>query len=83
MTHAVLDRDTLMPQVQTAFRSAAAAYEHDRTDFLNLIDSQNMMLEVQSAYYRSAAELNSRLAELERAIGTALPGRDSSVAKEQ
>ena len=68
-----LYRDTLRPQVETTFRAAAAAYQHDRTDFLNLIDSQNMMLDVQSSFYRTAAELDARIAELERAIGTAVP----------
>jgi outer membrane protein TolC len=68
-----LYRDTLRPQAVATFRAAAAAYQHDRTDFLNLIDSQNMMLDVQSSFYRTAAELDARMAELERAIGTALP----------
>ncbi len=73
-----LYRDTLRPQVEATFRAAAAAYQHDRTDFLNLVDSQNMMLDVQSSFYRTAAELDSRIAVLERAIGTALPGRQSA-----
>ena len=70
-----LYRSTLMPQVEATFKAAAAAYQHDRTDFLNLVDSQNMMLDVRSAFYRSAADFDSRLAELERAIGTTLPER--------
>jgi cobalt-zinc-cadmium efflux system outer membrane protein len=68
-----LYRDTLRPQAEATFRAAAAAYQHDRTDFLNLIDSQNMMLDVQSSFYRTAAQLDSRVADLERAIGTAVP----------
>ena len=76
-----LYRDTLEPQAEATFKSAAAAYQHDRTDFLNLIDSQNMLLEVESSFYRTAAELDSRLAELERAIGTPLPARDSETQK--
>lgn len=78
-----LYRNTLRPQVESTFKAAAAAYQHDRTDFLNLIDSQNMMLDVQSSYYRSAAELDQRIAELERAIGTALPGRDGNTENGQ
>ncbi|HET7185459.1 MAG TPA: TolC family protein [Terriglobales bacterium] len=72
-----LYRDTLRPQAEATFRSAAAAYQHDRTDFLNLIDSQNMMLDVQSSFYRTAAELDSRLADLERAIGAAVPREEA------
>jgi outer membrane protein TolC len=74
-----LYRNTLKPEAEATFKSAAAAYQHDRTDFLNLIDSQNTLLEVQSSFYRTAAELDSRLAELERAIGTSLPGRDGEM----
>jgi outer membrane protein, heavy metal efflux system len=72
-----LYRTTLKPQAEATFKAAAAAYQHDRTDFLNLVDSQNMMLDVQSSFYRSAAEFDSRMAELERAIGTTLPERSA------
>lgn len=68
-----LYRDILRPQSEATFKSAAAAYQHDRTDFLNLIDSQNMLLDVQTSYYKAAADLDSRLAELERAVGASLP----------
>lgn len=65
--------DTLRPQAEAALRSASAAYEHDRTDFLNLIDSQNMVLDVETSYYKAAANFDARIAELERAIGAPLP----------
>ena len=68
----------LRPQAQATLKAAAAAYQHDRTDFLNLIDSQNMMLDVQSSYFKARSELDARLAELERAVGAAIP-RDSAV----
>ena len=61
--------DTLRPQAEAALKSASAAYQHDRTDFLNLIDSQNMLLDVQTSYFKAAANLDQRIAELERAIG--------------
>ncbi len=68
-----LYRDTLRPQAEATLQAASAAYQHDRADFLNLIDSQNLILEVQSSYYRVAAELDARLAELELAIGAPVP----------
>jgi outer membrane protein, heavy metal efflux system len=67
-----LYRDTLRPQAEAALKSAAAAYQHDRTDFLNLVDSQNMLLDVESSYFKAAANLDTRVAELERAIGAPL-----------
>ena len=68
-----LYRDTLRPQAEAALKSAAAAYQHDRTDFLNLVDSQNMLLDVESSYFKAAANFDARIAELERAIGAPLP----------
>jgi len=69
----------LRPQAQATPKAAAAAYQHDRTDFLNLIDSQNMMLDVESAYLRTRSDFDTRLAELERAVGAPIP-RQSAVA---
>ncbi len=73
-----LYRDTLRPQAETALRSAAAAYQQDRTDFLNLVDSQNMLLDVESSYFKAAANLDTRVAELERAIGAPLPAASAA-----
>jgi cobalt-zinc-cadmium efflux system outer membrane protein len=65
--------DTLRPQAEAALKSASAAYQHDRTDFLNLVDSQNMLLDVETSYFKAAANFDQRIAELERAIGAPLP----------
>ena len=72
-------RDTLRPQAQATLRAASTAYQTDQTDFLNLIDSQNASLDVEYSYYRALAEFDSRVAELERAIGTSVP-REASHA---
>ena len=77
-----LYRDTLRPQAQTTLKAAAAAYQTDRTDFLNLLDSQNTALEVEYAYFRALSEYERQLADLERAIGAPLP-TDATPSKEQ
>ena len=64
-----LYRNTLSPQVDSVLKSTTVAYQNDRTDFLNLVDSQNMALDVRTAYYKSLADLDLRLSELERATG--------------
>jgi len=74
-------RDTLRPQAQATLKAASAAYQTDQTDFLNLIDSQNTALDVEYSYYRALAEFDSRVAELEGAIGAAIP-RDSVARSE-
>ncbi len=66
-------RDTLRPQAQATLRAASAAYQTDQTDFLNLIDSQNTALDVEYSYYRALAEFDSRVVDLERAVGAPVP----------
>src|ERR1022692_111925 len=75
--NASLYRDTLKPQAETTLKATVTAYKNDRTDFLNLLDSQNMTLEVESSYFKNAAEFESRLADLERAAGAPI-SRDNS-----
>src|SRR4029077_1299142 len=67
-----LYRDTLRPQSQAMLRATSAAYQTDQTDFLNLIDSQTTLLDVEYSYFRALADFDGRIADLERAIGTAL-----------
>jgi outer membrane protein, heavy metal efflux system len=68
-----LYRDSLRPQSEATLRSTVIAYENDRTDVLNLLDSQNTTLDVDYAYFRSLAEFEQRLAELELAVGAPIP----------
>jgi len=70
---ATLYHDTLRPQTQAVLKATVAAYQAGRTDFLNLLDSQNMTLDVELDYIKAASELETRLADLERAVGTQLP----------
>ncbi len=64
--------DTLRPQAQAVLKATVAAYQADRTDFLNLLDSQNTTLDVDLDYIKAASELETRLADLERAVGAPL-----------
>lgn len=73
---ASLYQDTLRPQAAATLKSAQAAYQTDRADFLSLLDSQGMLLDVDLAYNRTLADLEKSLAELELAVGTTvLPAR--------
>jgi outer membrane protein TolC len=71
-----LYRDTLRPQARAVLKATAAAYETDRTDFLNLLDGQNTALEVEFSYFGALAELEAGMAELERTVGAPLPRGD-------
>jgi outer membrane protein TolC len=66
-------RDTLLPQAEAAFKAASAAYQNNRAEFSTLIDSENLLLDIQTALYTAASARDAGMADLERAIGTAAP----------
>jgi cobalt-zinc-cadmium efflux system outer membrane protein len=68
-----LYRDTLRPQARAVLKATVAAYQADRTDYLNLLDSQNTRLDVEIDYIRAVSDLETRMADLERAVGAPLP----------
>ena len=68
-----LYRNTLRPQAQAVLKATVAAYQADRTDYLNLIDSQTTTLDVELDYIRAVSDLETRMADLERAVGASLP----------
>ena len=68
-----LYQNSLRPQSEATLRSTVIAYENDRTDILNLLDSQNTTLDVDYAYFRALADLEQRMAELELAVGAPVP----------
>jgi outer membrane protein TolC len=67
-----LYRDTLLPQAEAAFKASTAAYQNNRTEFMSLIEAQNLLLDIQSAYYKASAAANAGRSQLERAIGAPL-----------
>ena len=67
-----LYRDTLLPQAEAAFKASTATYQNNRGQFGALIESQNLLLDIQSACYKASSDIDAGLAQLERAIGTPL-----------
>jgi outer membrane protein TolC len=68
-----LYQNSLRPQSKATLRSTVIAYENDRTDILNLLESQNTTLDVDYSYFRALAEFEQRMAELELAVGAPIP----------
>jgi outer membrane protein TolC len=64
-----LYRDTLLPEAEASFKASTAAYQNNRAEFMSLIDAQNLLLDVQTAYYKASAATDAGMAKLERAIG--------------
>jgi outer membrane protein, heavy metal efflux system len=68
-----LYRDTLLPQAEAAFKASTSAYENNRGEFMSLVDSQNLLLDVRTAYYKALSAVDAGSAQLERAIGAPIP----------
>ena len=64
-----LYKGILIPQAEESLKAARAGYETGKTDFLNLIDSERVLLNFKIAYYRSVADYEKAVADLERAVG--------------
>jgi outer membrane protein, heavy metal efflux system len=71
--------DALQPQAEATLRSTVIAYENDRTDFLNLLDSQTSVVEIDLAYFQALADFETQFADLELAVGAPI-NRDNPSA---
>lgn len=78
-----LYRDTLLPQAEAAFKASTAAYQNNRGEFMNLIDSQNLLLDIRTAYYKALSAADSGSAQLELAIGAPLPTSNITPSTEE
>ena len=75
---AALYQDHLRPQAEATLQSSVIAYENDKTDFLNLLDSQMVVINVDLAWLQASANFEARLADLEMATGTVIDTTKSS-----
>ncbi|HEX3661425.1 MAG TPA: TolC family protein [Acidobacteriaceae bacterium] len=66
---AALYQDSLTPQAEATLHAAVIAYENKQTDFLNLLDSQMTVIDIELARLQALADFNMRLADLELAVG--------------
>lgn len=64
-----LYKSLLQPQAEATLRSTVIAYENDRTDFLNLLDSQMTVVDIDLAYFQAMADFETRFTDLELAVG--------------
>jgi outer membrane protein TolC len=70
-------RDELRPQAEATLQSSVIAYENDKTSFLDLLDSQMTVINVDLAWLEAVADFDARLADLELATGAPLDQSDS------
>ena len=66
---ATIYRQSLRPQAEATLHSTVFAYENDRTEFLDLLDSQMTVIDLDLAYFQALADFETRVADLELAVG--------------
>ena len=73
-----LFRRALLPQAEQALRSTEEAYSTGTTGVLELLDSEEVLLDVRLGLARLETDYMKTLAEMERAVGSAFPLEESS-----
>ncbi len=73
--------DQLRPQAEATLQSSVIAYENDKTDLLDLLDSQMTVINIDLAWLQAVADFDTRLADLELATGTPLNQSNSSATE--
>ena len=76
---ATLYQQQLRPQAEATLESSVIAYENDKTDFLDLLDSQMEVINIDLEWLQASAEFQSRLADLEMATGTVIDDANGNV----
>ena len=76
-TLAHMYHDQLRPQAETTLQSSVIAYENDKTELLDLLDSQMAVVNIDLAWLQAVGDFDARLADLELATGTPIKPSDS------
>ena len=67
-------RYSLLPQAEQTFKASEIGYLAGKVDFLDLLDSERMVLLIKIGYYKTIADFGKSLAQLERVVGKDLTG---------
>lgn len=76
-----LYHDQLRPQAEATLQSSVIAYENDKTNLLDLLDSQMVVINIDLAWIQTVSDFDTRLADLELATGAAI-GDANAIATE-
>jgi outer membrane protein TolC len=67
-----LFRDTVIPQARQTVKASQSGYRAGSVDFLTLMDNWRKLLNFELIEHRALAEMEQAVADLERAVGTAI-----------
>ncbi|MGC1460656.1 MAG: TolC family protein [Terracidiphilus sp.] len=76
-----LYHDQLRSQAEATLQSSTIAYENNKTDLLDLLNSQMTVVDIDLAWLQAVADFNARLADLELATGASLDQADPHVTE--
>lgn len=79
----LLYRDTLIPKAKESIESTETAFRAGAATFLELVDAERSLLKFELSYERALANRSTRLAELDRLVGTAVPRLSSPDQEER
>ena len=69
---ALLYHDQLRPQAEATLEASVIAYENNKTEFIDLLDSQMRVIDMDLAWIGAVGDFDARLADLEMATGAPL-----------
>jgi cobalt-zinc-cadmium efflux system outer membrane protein len=75
-----LYRDTLVPKAEQSLKVTLKTFTAGKADFLDVIDTQRVLLEFKLSYERALADRAERLAEVEMLVGKEVPRVTASAA---
>lgn len=78
-----LYHNALQPEAEATLHSAVIAYTNDRIDFLNLLDSQITVVDIDLDYFQAMTDFEARIADLELAVGATIPQNASAMPEVQ
>ena len=76
-----LYHDQLRPQAEATLQSSVIAYENDKTDLLDLLDSQMTVVDIDLAWLQAVGDFDARLADLELATGASIDQSDTHASE--
>jgi cobalt-zinc-cadmium efflux system outer membrane protein len=68
---AMLYQSEVLPDATTAYRAATKGFEYGKFGFIDVLDAQRTLFQVESQYLRSLSEAHAAAAEIERLTGDA------------
>ena len=71
-------QDSLRPQAEATLHAAVVAYESDQASFLDLLDSQMTVVDIDLASIDAVADFNNKMADLELAVGAPIAAQEES-----